>query len=118
MPKVLIVDDDKDLRRIYANYLAEEGFDTLEAEKSEQAWEEFRDQNLDVILLDIQMPLPDYQQLIPAIRQSHSHAKIIVFSCYDLMFQRMTVKNADDYFNKTEGTELLVSKIKNILLKN
>lgn len=115
LPQVLIVDDNEDIWRIYSQHLTAEGFGVFEARDIEAALERFRAKNLDVILLDIQMPAPDYSELIPALRRAHPHAKILGFSCYDVDFQRMTLKGADDFFSKTEGPGLLASKIRRAL---
>lgn len=115
MPKILMVDDDDVLRRIYSRYLKEEGFEVLEASNGEQALLEFSKQKFDVILLDIRMPISNGQMLIPALQQFHPHAKIIVSSCYDLDFQKEMIGDAEDYFNKSEGCRALVSRIRHVL---
>ena len=118
MPKILIVDDDRDLRKISARYLAEEGFDIFEAATNERALRDFSEEKLDVILLDIQMPLSDHKTLVPAFRKAHPNVKIIIFSCHELSYQQEMVPNADGYFNKMDGNRQLMTKIRDVLHKN
>ncbi len=110
--KVLIVDDDKDLRRIYSRYLSHDGFKVLEASNGEQALLEFCEEEIDVILLDIRMPVANGQVLLPALQRFHPQSKIIVSSCYDQNVQKEMIGGAFDYFNKAEGYKVLLPKIK------
>ena len=54
---ILVVDDDKDFRNLIADYLEEEGFNTLQAENGAIALKHIEREIPDLILLDIQMPL-------------------------------------------------------------
>ena len=114
-PKILIVDDDKDLRRIYSRYLAAEGFKVLEADNGEQVVLEFSDEKLDIILLDIRMSVASGMILAPQLRYFHPDAKVIVFSCYAKDLQKQMIKDADDYFDKAEGCKALLSKIRTLI---
>ncbi len=60
------------------------------------------------------MPASESREIIPRLRESHPSAKIIVFSCYDVDFQKETIKGADGYFNKSEGFRELLAKIKTL----
>ena len=117
MPSVLIVDDDDALRKIYARYLTAEGFKLFEASNGEQALLKFGNETIDVILLDVRMPVANGQILIDSLQHFHPEAKIIVFSCYDQAVQKKMIKTADDYFDKSEGCQSLLLKIKTILPK-
>jgi CheY-like chemotaxis protein len=55
-PLVLIVDDAKDNREAYAEYLQYRGFRTTEAGTGQQAIEEFNRSTPDVVLLDMRLP--------------------------------------------------------------
>src|SRR6185503_16255970 len=108
MAKILIVDDDDGLRQIYARYLSAEGHQTLEAKTLERALE-FGDEKPEIVLLDVQLDT-DARDVWTALREAYREAKLIVFSCYDVHFQKKTIANADDYFNKTEGCRALSQK--------
>lgn len=115
MPKILIVDDESSLRQIYGRFLREEGFETFEAWNGEQALLGFQGENIDVILLDIQMPVANGHVLVDALQHFHPDAKIIVASCYPLDVQKGLIKNAQEYFDKSEGCWGLLAKIKAVL---
>jgi DNA-binding response OmpR family regulator len=115
MAKILIVDDDRGIRQIYSRYLSAEGFDVAEAGDDEEAIREIHRRELDLVLLDLQMPRNESRELVPALRETHPNAKLIISSCHDLEFQQKKAATADDYFNKSEGCLALVSKIRQVL---
>jgi DNA-binding response OmpR family regulator len=115
MPKILIVDDDSALRKIYARYLAHAGFEVLEARNGEEALLHPQDEAIDVILLDLRMPVAGGFILQAALEHKHPSAKMIVSSCYELEFQKALIKNAEGYFNKSEGCAALLAKIHTVL---
>ena len=114
MSKILIIDDDDGLRQIYARYLSAEGHEILEAHTVEKALE-FRNECPDIVLLDIQLQEDGAQGLMAVLREACPQAKVIIFSCFDIHFQKRTIANADEYFNKTEGCRALSQKIKTVL---
>lgn len=115
LPKILIVDDDDDLRRIYARYLSAEGFEVFEAHSGEQVLREFRSQKFDIILLDIRIPDTQGHLLLSSLHKSHPHSKIVVSSCYTVEMQKEMIEDAADYFDKSQGCRALLSKIQSIL---
>ncbi len=56
MPKMLIVDDEEDIRSIISRFAAVEGFDTLEAADGMDAVNIALSQDIDIIIMDIMMP--------------------------------------------------------------
>src|SRR5690349_3662817 len=115
MPKILLVDDDEAIRKIYARFLRGEGFEVLESRNGEHALMEFSKENLDVVLLDIQMPVASGRVVISALQYFHPSAKIIIASCYPVDVQRKMIDSAQDYFDKADGCQKLLSKIKPLL---
>jgi two-component system, cell cycle response regulator DivK len=55
-PRVLIVDDDRDNREVYAEFLRYRGYDVTEAESGAEALEKASDCNPDLVLLDLRLP--------------------------------------------------------------
>ncbi len=115
MPKILLVDDDAVLRKVYVRFLRQEGFEVLESWNGEHALLNFIEEPIDVILLDIQMPVVSGNVLISALQHFHPTAKIIIFSCYSISVQKRMIDGAKNYFDKSEGCVRLISKIKALL---
>jgi DNA-binding response OmpR family regulator len=56
MSKILIVDDETDLRFVIGKMLTKEGYEIIEAESGEEALEVLKENSPDLILLDVMMP--------------------------------------------------------------
>ena len=115
MPKILIVDDDKNLRQIYARYLGMEGYEIAEAANAEEALSRSSADSFDAVLLDIRLPTLSGEELAPKIRESQPKTSLIISSCHDVDFQKKAVAGAQGYFNKTDGCRALLSQIKAVL---
>ena len=116
MRKALIVDDEQKIRRLYKEYLAAEDFEVLEAENGEQAsLTLIREQNIDLVLLDIRMPIVSGAVLFDIIKLNNPNAKVLVSSVYPLEDQRRVIRGADGYFDKSEGPEVLMMRINRVL---
>jgi CheY-like chemotaxis protein len=114
--RILIVDDQDRIRDIYRNLFINEGFGVIEAADAQAANEIIKNQQLDLILLDIKMPQVGGQTLYEVIRLFHKNkAKIVVSSVYPLTDQQQMVPGADDYYDKSQGVDILLTKIKKAL---
>lgn len=114
MPLILLVDDDKDFRKIYSRYLVEDGYEVLEAADGEQALRPAAIEP-DLILLDMRMPDINGLELLPKLRDRHPRSKIIVTSSYDTSFQKDLISGADGYFDKADGCRALSKAIRAFL---
>jgi DNA-binding response OmpR family regulator len=76
-PKVLIVDDESDVRRLYAIGLNQRGFEVKLAANGAEAVERIANEKPDVILLDWVMPLMDGSEVLNKLDQAVS---VIVIS--------------------------------------
>ena len=115
IPQILMIDDDHDLRRIYARYLSAEGFEVSEAGSTAEALQSFPGKKFEVILLDIRIQESDGSQFLPVLRQRYPHTPVIVFSCHSVEIQKEMVGKAADYFDKSSGCRALLSKIRTLL---
>jgi DNA-binding response OmpR family regulator len=78
-PRVLIVEDDHDLRRLYAVGLAQRGFEVLLAGNGADALDRAETDRPDIVLLDISMPIMDGWELIERLNPDGCEAPIPVF---------------------------------------
>ncbi len=112
---VLIVDDDLKIRTMYRNLLLEEGYQVQEAADGEEATLSIlRDKNVEIILLDINMPMIDGPTFFDLVRYALPKAKVIVTSVYHVDEQKNLIDKADDYHDKLDGTDQLIDKVKKI----
>lgn len=112
MKRILVVDDEKKMRDVYSSLLKGEGFEVIEASDSPQAYEILKKEFVDLVLLDIKMPEVDGCVLHEVMQLFHKGVKVIVASVYPAYEQKEIIKEATDYYDKSQGTDVLLAKIK------
>jgi two-component system, NtrC family, response regulator HydG len=80
--RVLIVDDEKNLRTTLADILQEEGYDVSTAATGEEAVEMCAKEVYEVILLDVRMPGMGGEEAFRMIRRHHEAVRVIMMSAY------------------------------------
>lgn len=113
---ILIVEDEQRMRKLISDYFIREGFKVLEAENGEIAIEMFKEQNVNLIILDIMIPLIDGFEVCKQIR-SHSDVPIIMLTAKSEESDKLTGfgLGADDYVTKPFSPKVLVAKAKALL---
>ena len=111
----MIIDDDRQIRKIYETFLRKAGFDVILATSGEEALEVLQTSVPDLILLDVQMQGMDGFQTIAAIRKRKNLLNIPIFfltSAADpAVKSRGMDLEADDYLYKTTPLNELVDRI-------
>jgi len=115
MEKILIIDDDRKIRELYRNLLADDGFEVLEAANAVEASAIITQDDIDLIILDIHMPGIDGGRIFKLVYDFDKDIKIIVSSTIPLDEQKKRIISAYDYHDKSEGVEDLRSKIQRAL---
>lgn len=95
--------------------LASEGYRIIEAADAICANEILKTEDIDLILLDIKMPEIDGTILYEVTKLFHRQVKVIVSSVYPIDEQRQLVAEAADYHDKSQGADILLTKIKKAL---
>ena len=115
--KVLVIEDDEYSRDALAHLLAAEGYDAQSAHDGEAGLDKARETNPDVIVLDLNLPGIDGQQVIKMIRGDQSIASIpilVVTGDDDKAAQAAVDIGADGYLTKPVEFDTLISAITNI----
>lgn len=115
MKKILIVDDEDKFRNLYRVLLENEGYEIIATGKPVEVTSLLRDNDFDLILLDIKMPTWEGDKVFGLIKKNDKKIRIIVTSVLPLEEQRERIKNANDYYDKSSGVYSLVKKIKSVL---
>ncbi len=114
--KILVVDDEANIRRIITSYLRSDGFEVAEASDGEAALAEFDRTSPDLVLLDVMMPGLDGIDVLRELRR-RSDVYIIMLTARAEETDRvigLTV-GADDYVSKPFGAKELVARVKAVL---
>lgn len=114
--RILIVDDEQQIRRFLRISLASQGYAVLEAENGEQALAMVYTQAPDVVLLDLGLPDMDGHEVLQGIRE-HSTVPVIVVSVRDREEEKVfSLDNgANDYVTKPFGIQELLARIRAVL---
>src|SRR5262249_30387082 len=81
-PRVLVVEDDGDIRRILALFLAEKGFQTKIAENAPDALALLAEEPMDLILSDVRMPGMTGLDLLRAVKERDPEIQLVLMSAY------------------------------------
>ncbi|MFS0783218.1 response regulator transcription factor [Bacillus sp. 1P06AnD] len=116
MSKILIVDDDKEIRNLIAVYLENEGMQTQKAEDAIEAMRMLEKDQFDLVILDIMMPKMDGIQACMKIREERS-MPIIMLSAKSEDMDKIQglASGADDYLSKPFNPLELIARVKSQL---
>ncbi|MCI6011880.1 MAG: response regulator transcription factor [Firmicutes bacterium] len=119
MQKILIAEDDRDIRELLKLYLESEGYLVLEAEKGKQALETAQKQRPDLAILDIMMPEMSGLDLTRRLREK-TMMPILILSARDQDHDKILGLNlgADDYMTKPFNPLELVARVRALLRRS
>ena len=115
MTKIMLVDDEKKIRCVYKRLLTDEGYEVTEAATAREATDKLLVDKVDLVLLDLNMPEIDGAQMIDIVKVYDFKFKVIVASVCPLDEQKKRIPRADGYFDKSEGMDVLLGKIKEVI---
>ena len=113
MQKILVVEDEKEIAEAIKIYLEEEGYEVIICLNSEKAISLFKQNEFQLVLLDIMMPKVDGITLARQIRKTSS-VPIIFISAKSESTDKITGLNAgaDDYITKPFEPLELIARVK------
>lgn len=116
MERVLIVDDNPDIREVLGTYAAKEGFEPITAKDGFEALDLFRKTSPAVILLDVMMPGMDGYRVCERIR-SESDVPIILITAKGEDYERVMGLDigADDYIVKPFNANEVMARVRAVL---
>lgn len=111
--QILIVDDDENICRLLKMYLDNEGFKVFVAYDGAKALEIFNKTDIDLIILDIMLPVTNGWEVCRTVRKT-STVPIIMLTARDMLEDKLQGFDygADDYMVKPFETKELVARVK------
>jgi len=113
--RVLLVDDEKEFTELLSERLEVRGFKTRVANDGDEAISKLKEENADIVLLDVMMPGKSGIETLKEIKQLWPLVEVIMLTGHgtvETAIEGMKV-GAYDYLLKPTGTEDLSEKIKN-----
>jgi DNA-binding response OmpR family regulator len=115
-PRILVVDDEPQVREVLKLYLSREGFRISTATDGLAALEAFETQAPDLILLDLMLPHLDGLEVFRRIRGQHATPIIMLTAKGDELDRVLGLElGADDYIVKPFSPREVVARVKNVL---
>lgn len=117
--RILIVDDELQIRRFLRISLASQGYEVIEAESGEQALAAVYMQAPDVVLLDLGLPDMDGQEVLQGIR-AQSAVPVIVVSVREREEEKVLAldNGANDYVTKPFGIKEMLARIRAVMRRS
>lgn len=111
--KILVVDDEPQIRKFLRISLGANGYEVIEAENGGQGIHGVREASPDLLILDLGLPDLDGQEVITLVRQ-FSNLPIIVLSVRSQEFDKVEAleRGANDYVVKPFGVAELIARVR------
>lgn len=116
MKKVMVVDDDAHILRLYKEELEDEGYEVVVAGTGKEAMELFEKEQPDLVTLDILMPDIDGISLLRRMKELKPRLPIIMSTAYDYR-DDFAVWASEAYLVKSADLTELKSMVKKLLSK-
>ena len=110
---ILVVDDDKEIAELVGIHLREEGYEVYKAYSGKEALKIFKQERIDLVILDVMMPVMDGNQVCSKIRDT-SAVPIIMLSAKDAEMDMVSslYQGADDYVTKPFSPKEIAYRVK------
>ncbi|MEZ4226277.1 MAG: sigma-54 dependent transcriptional regulator [Polyangiaceae bacterium] len=119
MPTVLVVDDEKNIRRTLDMVLSGEGYRVLEAESAEQALETLQNpsQPVDLAIFDLKLPKMSGLEALERLRADEIELPVIVISGHATVHDAVNAikLGASDFFEKPLNRERVLVSVQNCI---
>ncbi len=118
-PLILIVEDQQDLRQLYAQELSMDGFDVIEAANGADAIAHTSTQSPDVVLMDLSLPVIDGWEATRRLKadEKTAHIPVVALTAHDGAgeLQRATNAGCDWFVPKPCPPHALITEVRRVL---
>lgn len=116
MKKILIVEDEKEIRNILKVYLLTAGYEVTEAADGEEAMKIFYEKPFDLVILDIMLPKKDGWSICREIKE-YSSVPVIIITARDNENDEVFgfEIGADDYITESFSNKVFLARVKTVL---
>jgi DNA-binding response OmpR family regulator len=114
--KILVVDDDLHIQRLYKEEFEDDGYEVVVASNGKEALEMFDKENPDIVTLDILLPDMDGIHILRQIKEKNPKIPVIMSTAYDYR-DDFAVWASEAYIVKSSDLEELKAMIRKLLTK-
>ena len=118
MAKLLVIDDEGDIRHLYAAELEDDGHEVATAGNSATALELLRDGEFDAVILDIQLDQESGLELLQKIAKERGHLPVILCTAFSSYRDDFSSWLADAYVVKSSNLYELREQVRQVLARH
>ena len=117
MARILVVEDDAEMRDLLSDELSDEGYEVTEAENGEDAAQKLSHMVFDVIITDMRMPKVGGMELLTSVRKAHPMIPVIMITAFGTpeILNDASEMGAFDYLGKPFKIQDLKNAVKRAL---
>ena len=117
MLKILIAEDDRELRRLFAHVLIKNGYTVKEVGDGQEALDAMDNEYFDLIISDIMMPRMDGYTLVRELREAGNTTPILMITAKDAFddMQKGFLSGTDDYMVKPVNVNEMLLRVQALL---
>ncbi len=117
MLKILIAEDDRELRRLFAHVLMKHSFGVKEVANGQEALDALENEYFDLIISDIMMPVLDGYALVKALREAGNTIPVLMITAKDAFddMRQGFQSGTDDYMVKPVNVNEMVLRVQALL---
>jgi DNA-binding response OmpR family regulator len=117
MKKILVVDDDSNIRFLYNQLFSEKGYKVFEAESGEETFNILNTQKIDLVVLDIKLRLESGLNILQRIVKEFSSIPVVLCTAFASYQDDYTSWLADSYIVKSTDPYELLREVNDVLSK-
>jgi two-component system, response regulator, stage 0 sporulation protein F len=115
MKKILLVDDEESIQIVYREEFEDEGYRVISALDGISGLEKFKEENPDLVILDIQMPGMNGVEVLRQMKMLKASVPVILSSAYQEFKRDLGTWASDKYVVKSGNLDELKKTVRNLL---
>lgn len=102
MARILIIEDDEEMRSLLEDFLKEEGYKAVSADNGPEAFHKMAQGSFDLLITDIRMPGLNGLDILSAVKKFQSQLPVLVITAFggQEVYRRSMARGADGYLEK------------------
>lgn len=117
MKKILVVDDDPNIRFLYNQLFSEKGYEVLEAESGKETFNILNNEEINLVVLDIKLRLESGLNILQGIAKEFSNIPVVLCTAFASYQDDYTSWLADSYIVKSSNPYELLKEVDDVLSK-
>ena len=115
MPKILVIEDEKNLRLLYKQDLERDGYQVVTAATAPEGIAMVEAEHPDLVVMDIRLPGMDGLEAMSKVLEKHPRRPVVLNSAYSSYHENFMSWAADAYVVKSADTDELRARVRELL---